>query len=305
MDMNWCCALELNQHRQIVSGSEQALAAAVARGADLRVYTQWKFEEHMIPYDASLAGRNLDGLIEEVIDFRETILIDSHHVAGITTLRQPLTPTQGFNGTEGKMSFFLYNMTGHQACANLSLDRTREYPAPSGARSIATSPPGAEKMSPEECFNVGTCAPCRNFIYDMEVYRFLVRDDWTELLRTDEKGVIISGSLEKLVEAFRGGAEIKLGVAGLNKDRSGDHHDEVYIHIGSGFHHTHRQSFDCGTHPLVRVKPAIPLAYGADNWDVAWLYARTDGSVKVRVLDPRTRLFAQESMNLALRWFAR
>ena len=35
----WICALELDQDRQIIAGSEKALSNAVRRGADLQVGT--------------------------------------------------------------------------------------------------------------------------------------------------------------------------------------------------------------------------------------------------------------------------
>jgi hypothetical protein len=43
---NWQTVLELNENREFVSGSEAALAAAIGRGADLRVYTEFRYNEH-------------------------------------------------------------------------------------------------------------------------------------------------------------------------------------------------------------------------------------------------------------------
>jgi len=37
----WNCALELGADRRLVSGSEKALAGAIGRGADLRIYTEF------------------------------------------------------------------------------------------------------------------------------------------------------------------------------------------------------------------------------------------------------------------------
>ena len=53
-----------------------------------------------------------------MIDFRETILLENRHVAGITTLRQALHPPFGFNGSEPQMSYFLYQADGRQGRAN-------------------------------------------------------------------------------------------------------------------------------------------------------------------------------------------
>jgi hypothetical protein len=108
----WSCALELNSRRTPVRGNFEQLCAAIGRGADLRIYTEFLHEEHIAPFSqTSAASPENNGLIREVIDFRETILVDGRHAAGITLLRQPLEPTFGFNGKQPKMSFF-YNMDG-------------------------------------------------------------------------------------------------------------------------------------------------------------------------------------------------
>ena len=44
----WICALELDQGRQIIAGSEKALSDAVRRGADLRVGTTFRYNEHTL-----------------------------------------------------------------------------------------------------------------------------------------------------------------------------------------------------------------------------------------------------------------
>ena len=45
----WSIALELAPDRSVRAGSKAALAAAIGRGADLRVYTEFVFEEHIVP----------------------------------------------------------------------------------------------------------------------------------------------------------------------------------------------------------------------------------------------------------------
>ena len=92
----WTCELELASDRSIRAGSPAALAAAIGRGADLRIYTEFIFEEHIRP--GGDGDPQHDGLIREVIDFRETMLVGDTRVAGVTTLRQPLEPPFGFNG---------------------------------------------------------------------------------------------------------------------------------------------------------------------------------------------------------------
>ena len=113
---DWRLALELAPDRSVVAGSKQDLVDALARGADLRVYTEFLFEEHIEPGGRPGAPEQ-DGLIREVIDFRETIVIGSSYAAGITTLRQALHPPFGFHGSP-RMSFFLYTVGGEQAAAH-------------------------------------------------------------------------------------------------------------------------------------------------------------------------------------------
>ena len=59
----WIWALELNQNRQIISGSEKALSDAVGQGADLRVGTTFRHNEHI---DTDSINTEL---MREVIDF--------------------------------------------------------------------------------------------------------------------------------------------------------------------------------------------------------------------------------------------
>src|SRR5207237_4081806 len=45
----WTSVLELRPDRSIAGGSREGLAAAIGRGADLRIYTEFMFEEHIKP----------------------------------------------------------------------------------------------------------------------------------------------------------------------------------------------------------------------------------------------------------------
>jgi hypothetical protein len=298
----WTIALELASDRSVTAGSEAALAGALARGADLRVYTEFRFEEHIAP--GGDGDPSHDGLIREVIDFRETLVVDGTLSAGITTLRQPLGPPFGFNGTQPKMSYFLYQSDGRQACANVVLDASSAAVGP-GVRTEAPSPPDMPKMSPEVLYDQGTTGPSRNFVYDMEVYRFFVRDEWTELLASDADGRVIRGSLDAIEEAQINGREIKVGIAELCADLGAGPAHEVFSPLGSGFFHTGMRLYDALTHPLVRIVPARPLEYRSFGWDVAWVHVRTDGEAVVRVLDPYTRAFDDRPGRFAFRWFAR
>jgi len=313
MTTGWTCAIELDPARRVTSGSQAELAAAIGRGADLRVYTEFRFEEHIAP--GGDGHPEHDGLIREVIDFRETILVEGRHTAAITTLRQPLEPPSGFNGTRPKMSYFLYQSDGRQACANVLLDHVGDAPEP-GVRGELPTPADMPKMHPEVLYDQGTTGPSRNFVYDMEVYRFFVRDDWQELLAIDADGHPIRGSVDAIEEAQIAGRELKIGIRGLAADLAGqpaaadaapavaDDH-EVFSLLGSGFFHTKMRLYDALTHPLVRVAPAIPLEYRSFGWDVAWVHVRTDGEATLRILDPYTRQFSDRPARFAMRWFAR
>ncbi len=211
MTEGWTTALELASDRSTRAGSAEILAAAIGRGADLRVYTEFLFEEHIVPGgDDDPANA---GLIREVIDFRETILLDGRHVAGVTTLRQALHPPFGFNGAP-RMSYFLYQGDGRQGCANVLFGDIPSGVHP-GLRDEIPTPPDMPKMSPEVVYDVGTTGPSRNFVYDMETYRYVVRDDWQEVLAHDADGRVVRGSFDALEAAQVAGREFKVGIAGL------------------------------------------------------------------------------------------
>jgi hypothetical protein len=304
MTSPWQCALELRSDRTVASGSNAALCDAIRRGADLRVYTEWKYEEHIAPDMAKPDPRN-NGLLQEIIDMRETMLVDDHYAAGITTLRQPILPIAGFNpNMHRRTSFFLYGMDGQQCCANLALDDSVATAQP-GTHRVVPRPATMPKMSPMEENDVGTLAPSRNFIYDFEVYRYFVRDDWTPILSHDEQGRITSGSWDAFHQAHQNGREFKVGIRNLCVGLGSQMNDEVFTLLGSGWIHTAHKTYEVLTHPLVRVAPAIPMKYRSRGWDVNWIFLRTDGVAKLRSLDPYTRKFCDWQTRLACRWFVR
>jgi hypothetical protein len=49
----------------------------------------------------------------------------------------------------------------------------------------------------------------------------------------------------------------------------------------------------------------VPLRYASGNWDVAWVFLRTDGYASVRTFDPVRREWADRDERFAMRWFAR
>jgi len=305
--MAWTSVLELTSDRTVAAGSKRALADAIGRGAELRMYTEFLFEEHIVP--GGTDEPSLQGPIREVIDFRQTILVDGDHVGGITTQRQPLHPPFGFNGTDPRMSYFMYTGDGEQALANLALGADEAWAAP-GSRSIEPTPADMPKMSPAETFDSGTSGPSRNFVYDMEVYRYFVNDEWEEVYAHDADGSPVGGSFDALEAAQIAGRELRVAVRGLmagvgGGDAPAGLPHEVFSPVGSGFLHIGARLYSALTHPLVRVVATDPLRYRSGGWDVAWVFLRTDGEARVRRLDPHTREWTESPGRFGCRWFAR
>jgi hypothetical protein len=302
----WSTVLELARDRAVVAGSRAALVEAIGRGADLRIYTEFLYEEHILPGGGEPIW---NGPIREVIDFRETILVADVYAAAITTLRQPLEPPHGFNGPDPKMSFFLYTMDGEQALANLVLGEAPAPAVPPGRRVVEPTPADMPKMSEQEFFDVGTTGPVRNFVYDMETYRYIVRDDWAEILAHDADGRVMGGSFAALEEAQIAGREVKVAIRDLGADLTPAGVEpvphEVFSLIGSGFLHVRAGLYVALTHPLVRIAPTIPVRYRSGNWDVAWVFLRTDGQARIRRIDPYTRRWRDRDSRFACRWFVR
>lgn len=290
--------LTLNGDRSIREGSFAALADAIRRGADLRVATTFRHNEHIDP------ASDRAELVEEVAEFRETYLLADQWSAAFMTLRMPVDIPVGF-GPRPSMSFFLYNQDGHQAIARPYLDGL------SSNGELGPSPLDDHSAMPRyhqhDSWDAATNAPSSNFIYDFDSYRFLVNDRWQELLSHAADGSVVAGSVTDLADAFRQGLPVKLGIRGLCADLTPagettiDH--EVFIHAGSCYYYTERKLFMTGTHPLVRVRPAIPLRYVSRGWDFGWLMARSDGQVARWLCDPYTLTFQRSQAHYALRWF--
>jgi hypothetical protein len=298
---DWTCALELGPERSIAAGNETALCDAIRRGADLRIYTEFRHNEHI-----DVTSDNPE-LIREVADFRVTYLVDDRWTAGIITLRQPISLPDGF-GPRPSMSFFMYNQNGQQAIARPYLDGGPI----SGA--LGRSPLNDDfipmpRYHQLDNWDAATNAPSGNFVYDFDVYRFWVYDGWQEMLAHRADGTVLSGSIDALVEAFGHGYEIKVGIFGLCtdlvKDRDSVVAHEVFVHIGSCYYYTQRRLFIAASHPVVRVKPAIPMRYESQGWDFGWLMPRTDGFVAFLLYDPYTLKYRRVGGQHAMRWFVR
>ncbi len=297
---NWRCALELDAKRNVVAGSTAALAAAIGRAADLRIYTEFLHNEH-IDVTSPSSER-----IREVADFGVTYRVDHHWSAGIMSLRQPIELPTGF-GLRPSMSFFLYNQDGTQAIARPYLDGDPVQATPGSAPT--QFPKNMPKYHVLDASDAGTNAPSQNFVYDFDVFRYCVNDSWREVLRHSASGEVEAGSIDDLVEAFSSGCAIKLGVSNLcanlveDKGRACEH--EVFVQGGSAYYYTDQKLFLIGSHPLVRVRPAVPLRYTSQGWDFGWLMVRSDGYVVYRRCDPYTLKFSDHATRHAVRWFVR
>ena len=298
----WKCVLQLDPDRSVSSGSARDLCQAIRNGADLRVYTEFRHNEHIDPSSDS------SELIRESADFRVTYLLEDRWSAGVVNLRQPVELPHSF-GPRPSMSFFIYNQDGQQACSRPYLDAGKFANEPDLEKTVASNPSIMKKMHLQETWDQGTNAPSRNFIYDFEVYRFCVCDNWRELFSHTADGTVISGSLDELIEAFASGCDLKVGIKGLcsdlaeNPELSLDH--EVLIHVGPCYYYTQTKLFIAATQPLVRISPAIPLLYKSKNWDFGWLVVKTDGQVARLLCDPCTLEFRKSNSSHTLRWFVR
>ena len=306
----WKSVLELDRHREVTAGNPDALCAAIGRGADLRIYTEFIHNQHIDPTSAS------DELIREVSEFRATCLVEDRWCAGIMTLRQPISLPDAF-GPRASMSFFMYNQDGQQAIARPYLDGGT--PTADGA----IGPAGLDdwvaypKYHQQDGWDAGTNAPSSNFTYDFEAFRYFVCDDWQEVLAHDADGRVQSGSIDLLAAAFEDGSEIKVAIHNLCADLDAEPvrpaacpavpgiEHEVFIQVGPGYYYSGQKLFIAGTHPLVRVRPAIPMRYVSRGWDFGWLMPRSDGFVACWLCDPYTLRFRKSQGRYAIRWFVR
>lgn len=296
----WQNPLTLRADRSVEQGDAAALSQAIGRAADLRIRTDFRYNDH-IDVESSCSE-----LMNEISDFRVTYLVDESWAAGIMNLRYPAAASRTF-GPDPSMSFFLYNQDGRQGIARPYLDgQSRQGEL---GPSTPQAPPGMLKYAVIDGADQGTNAPSSNFIYHFETFQFWVRDDWTEIFSHDEMGQPINGSFDQLMQAFLDGCEIKVGLKGLCLDLLPEQEDalshEVFVHCGSGYHYTERKLFFAETQPIVRVRPNIPMQYASRGWDFGWLLVQTDGCVDGQICDPYTLAFHRREWRCPLRWFVR
>jgi len=297
MNDGWQCVLALDSSRKVTSGDTDQLACAIRAGADLRVGTAFRHNEHIDPSSSN------PELIREVMDFRITYLIQDRFVAGIENLRMPVELPYDF-GPRESMSFFLYNQDGYQAVARPYLDG---QPASGELAQVPvdewTDFPKYHELT---SFDADTNAPSSTFVYDFDYFRYFVRQGWREVLSHDDSGQVASGQVADLASAFEKGAEVKVGIRGLCRDlgdgeTSIDH--EVFIHAGACYFYTDQQLLIASLNPVVRTIPSIPLGYQSRGWDFGWLMPRTDGHVARWLCDPYTLKFRRDEQRCAMRWF--
>lgn len=297
----WQSVLELDARRHVIAGDASALRQAIARGADLRIYSEFWHHEHIEP------GSSHRELVQETMDMRCAYLVEERWAAGILTLRQPVQLPDQF-GPRPSLSLFLYNENGEQAVARPFLDG----PPARGMRGAAPLDPHLDmpKYHEFESWDAGTNGPSSNFAYDFDRLRYIVSDDWTEVLAHDAAGAVVRGGMNALADAFRVGADLKIAITGLCDDLSeavgqAPCHHEVFTLCGSCYLYVDQPLFIASSHPVVRVVPAAPLRYASGNWDYSWLLARSDGQVAMLSYDPYTLTPRRHEGRFAVRWFAR
>ena len=295
----WRPVLALNDLMQPVGGSALDLRRAIARGADLRIYSEFRHNEH-IDTDSSD-----DDLVQETMDMRATYLVDERWAAGIITLRHPVSLPDSF-GPRPSLSLFLYNQDGSQAIARPHLD------GPPAEAPHGPSSPGDHSHMPRyvehDHWDDGTNAPSSNFTYAFDTLRYFVREDWRLVLHHAADGEVIAGSYAELADEFGRGVEWKVGISGLCDDLAGDVSPlphQVFIQCGSCYLYTRGRRLVAASHPVARVRPAVPLRYRTENWDYAWLIARTDGHVARLSYNPYTLNTSRASGRHEIRWFCR
>lgn len=294
--------LELDINRNVVGGSPECLRDAIRRAGDLRVYTEFRHNEHI-----DIFSDNPE-MIREVSDFPATYLIDNRWAAGIMTLRQPVSLPDRFGG-RASMSFFMYNENGLQAVARPYLEEEVIVPKEETDEPVYQGP-GCDETKWHEGgrYDEDTNAPCNNFVYDFYSYKFLVNDEWEEVLSHDAEGNILYGDPQKLDEASTAGKELKVAIRGVcnglwGEEQQLDH--ELFIQTGPHYYYSETGYMVAETRPFVRIKPAIPMRYESHNWDFGWAIVRSDGHVAGLYYDPYTLKPQRTFTRHAMRWFVR
>ncbi len=208
------------------------------------------------------------------------------------SLRQPISLPLGF-GPRPSMSFFLYNQDGRQAIARPYLDGVpaRGRAGPRGPRRAAghAQVPRPEQLGRGDERSVGQFR-LRLRLLSLLRARRLARGARP---RRRRPGVVRFGRRAGRGVLARPRGEGRHPGPVLRPGRIGSSavEHEVFVRIGSSYYYTQQALFMAGSHPVVRVKPAVPLLYESRGWDFGWLMVRTDGRVVYRRCDPYTLEF--------------
>ena len=290
------CVLELDDKLKITSGSPDLLNQALARGAELKIETIFRHDEHM-DLDSPIKDHVL-----EVSEFPESIIVDGRWSASFMTIRQPANVPHGF-GPRASLSLFMYNQDGTQAIARPYLDGGPVTGTKGLYEPYAYS--GHNRMHYLSCFDRGTNAPSDNFIYEFDSFRYLVCDRYCLLCSFNKNGDLLAGNKEALWEAVRSGSDIRVGITGICSELpSAQPYDHtLYVRAAFLYHYQESGLLVAETHPFVRVAPDIPLRYASDNWDYCWAIVRTDGECSVMRMDPYTLDFTETKNRYSISWY--
>ena len=277
--------LKLDHDRRTVCGDVRLLNEKIGKGADIRIKTLFKHNEHVDIHSED------DQMVEETSYFPQTVLIDGSWSAYFMTLRQPVAIPDGF-GHENALSLFLYNQDGTQAAARLSMDNSADETLIKD-----TEDHGFKKMHTMMINDPGTYGVSMNFIYDFDSYTFYADDRYEDL----------GSDIDRISEAYGEGRSIKVGIKGINDALWGRNEleEEIFIHCSSSYYYTRSKSMVVNTQPFVSVPSCIPLIYKPKSFRYCWAILRSDQKARIRSFDPVKRLWKTVGTELCIRWFAK
>ncbi|MDO5553299.1 MAG: hypothetical protein Q4G68_06020 [Planctomycetia bacterium] len=285
--------LELDTHRKITTGSPELLRNAVANGADLRIATGFRHNEHI-----DVTSQD-DQLIVETSSFKQTVLINDRWVAGYMTLRQPVTLVNGF-GQPNSLSLFLYNQNGQQALARVIFEDR-----PDSAFGKKLESEGVSKFHTFSQYDTESTGPSKNFVYDFDFYRYYVTEKYSFSYANDAKGNCKSGNFARLAQASEHGKTIKVGIRGISSYLWPEYQatDEIFIPCGSHYYYAKKKLMVASTEPFVVIPATIPLEYRANALRYCWAIVQSDASATIRSYDPIAKEWHDYQTSLPVRWF--
>eukprot|EP01045_Picozoa_sp_COSAG04_P017359 COSAG04_NODE_1530_length_6451_cov_2.039830_1_plen_341_part_00 len=223
----WQTMLEQGRDMAVRSGSFAAVAAAVARGADLRLY---------------MSTDTYGTFYEEVMNFKQTLCRpDSERFSGLGPFLSSVHHGRDIEAPFA--SFFNYD-----TCRGALEGPTH---------SLIKWLPDGTKLD-ESNYDPQTPA-------NYDVYRWFVRDRFRTVFEHDASGAVVSGSKEELKECVRAGLTIRVGIwqlSGLEEDED----EEGDSGSGSGSSSGSSSGSDSASGPaeltfLETSQPFMPVAH--------------------------------------------